>query len=377
MSVVVKEWQKGYEIEYLKQVSNLFSGFNEFSCSPFSEMSKNTVAESLANGHIEFLESAVVESYIVNSSRKITVDGNIAIGIKEEGDRVIKRISGDVLQLIEKIKSYEEPTWLFIWEEDVKSKHIAYIANYKKVGIKVTSFGEIYGVYFKDSSVAEKLFGERTHPEVPEYEKYALRKLKLKRKIDMNHALTYIEERLNSLPEFTDHYSNYNAKGSWSGLSLRGYRKDPSFIAKPVEMNKKWKIENTGCLEWKLVDTPLRSEFPEVETLLDMLPGEKHRIRFMKLKPEGELERHTDLVDPDQGISDGKLARIHFPIVTNKKVKFQNWDWNANAPEIHMKVSEAWYLDVRKPHRAINSGDEYRIHLVVDVESSEKLRSLI
>ena len=42
-----------------------------------------------------------------------------------------------------------------------------------------------------------------------------------------------------------------------------------------------------------------------------------------------------------------------------------------------MKVGEAWYLDVRKPHRAINSGDEYRIHLVVDVESSEKLRSLI
>ena len=40
--------------------------------------------------------------------------------------------------------------------------------------------------------------------------------------------------------EYTNHYSNYNKKGAWSAISLRGYRPDPSFIAKPVEMNKKW-----------------------------------------------------------------------------------------------------------------------------------------
>ena len=42
-----------------------------------------------------------------------------------------------------------------------------------------------------------------------------------------------------------------------------------------------------------------------------------------------------------------------------------------------MKESEAWYLDVRKPHRAVNGGDDYRIHLVVDVVSNEELRKLI
>jgi hypothetical protein len=42
-----------------------------------------------------------------------------------------------------------------------------------------------------------------------------------------------------------------------------------------------------------------------------------------------------------------------------------------------MKVGEAWYLDVRKPHRAVNSGDTPRIHMVVDVVSSEELRKLL
>ena len=143
-------------------------------------------------------------------------------------------------------------------------------------------------------------------------------------------------------------------------------------------MNKKWKAENPGSLNWQIEDTSLRGLFPEVEVLLNQLPGEKHRIRFMKLKPKGgELRRHTDLVDPDQGLADGKLARIHFPIVTNDKVEFQNWDWNGKGNPINMKVGEAWYLDVRKPHRAVNGGKSQRIHMVVDVESNEKLRKLL
>jgi hypothetical protein len=42
-----------------------------------------------------------------------------------------------------------------------------------------------------------------------------------------------------------------------------------------------------------------------------------------------------------------------------------------------MKVGQAWYLDVRKPHRAVNKGDNPRIHMVVDVVSSEELRKLM
>ena len=48
------------------------------------------------------------------------------------------------------------------------------------------------------------------------------------------------------------------------------------------------------------------------------------------------------------------------------------------APEVtNMAVGEAWYLDTRKPHQAINGGDTDRIHLVVDVQSNDKLLALL
>lgn len=379
----MKEWQKGYHIEYLEEIVERFEGYNELSCSPFSEMSKNKVAESLEKGHIEVLRGsrghshAIIESHINRNRNEITADGTVVIGIKEDGDRIVTKISGDVIPLITRLETYTEPTWLFIWEESVAQRNAATMARYKKIGAKITSFGEIYGVYFRD---VPGLFSnvERPHIKIPEYEKLALTKLKIEKTDSIEAALIGIRGMLKTLPEFTNHYSNYNDKGSWKALSLRGYRSDSTFITKPVEMNKKWKKENEGSLNWQIEDTPLRAQFPEVEVLLDQLPGEKHRIRFMSLKPkDGELRRHTDLVDPDQGIADGKLARIHFPIVTNDKVLFQNWDWNGKADPINMKVGEAWYLDVRKPHRAVNSGDTHRIHMVIDVVSNEELRKLL
>jgi hypothetical protein len=111
---------------------------------------------------------------------------------------------------------------------------------------------------------------------------------------------------------------------------------------------------------------------------MDMLPGEKHRIRLMRLKSGGgELKRHTDQVDQEQGLANGKIARFHFPVVTNDKVIFNNWDWDGKTADVNMKVGEVWYLDVRKPHRAINGGTEDRIHIVVDVEANDELRKLI
>ena len=64
-------------------------------------------------------------------------------------------------------------------------------------------------------------------------------------------------------------------------------------------------------------------------------------------------------------------------IVTNKDVLFNQWGWDAKLVEEHMKVGECWYIDVRKPHRAINGGIEMRTHLVVDIEANEKVRALI
>jgi hypothetical protein len=38
---------------------------------------------------------------------------------------------------------------------------------------------------------------------------------------------------------------------------------------------------------------------------------------------------------------------------------------------------ECWFIDVRKPHMAVNKGFEDRIHLVIDVEANDEVRGLI
>jgi hypothetical protein len=122
----------------------------------------------------------------------------------------------------------------------------------------------------------------------------------------------------------------------------------------------------------------MRKEFPLVESILDNFNTEIHRVRFMRLKPGGgELERHTDQVDPDIGISDKKLMRIHVPIKTNDKVEFTSWNANGEKTVVNMKEGECWYLDIRKPHTAINNGDSERIHLVIDVEANDFIRDMI
>jgi hypothetical protein len=295
----------------------------------------------------------------------------------EKGDRVVDKIVFNQPEaIIDVLRSYTEDTFLFIHEEVGVDRFVAKQAGYKKLGIKINTFGDIQGVYFKEFEPSA--FGEREFLEqnmMLPVEKLVLIKTNIP---DVSNICDIIAQRLEVMDyEFTNHYSNYNKDKSWSAISLRGYTPDWAFITKPAEMGKKWRWDNKDT-EFKLQDTDIRKMFPEVEDILRWLPGRPHRIRFMNLAPGGgELQRHTDQVDPDAGVQDRKLMRFHFPIVTNKDVIFNQWDWHGELVEAHMKVGECWYLDVRKPHRAINDGTEMRTHLVVDVEANDEVRALI
>ncbi|MGH7889613.1 MAG: aspartyl/asparaginyl beta-hydroxylase domain-containing protein, partial [Thermodesulfobacteriota bacterium] len=122
----------------------------------------------------------------------------------------------------------------------------------------------------------------------------------------------------------------------------------------------------------------LYSRFPEARTLVEAYNTDVHRVRFMKLLPGGgEIERHTDSVDPDSGFRIGKLARLHFPIVTNPKVTFTIWDIRDRQINEHYQAGDCFVLDTQFPHRVINEGVEDRIHLVVDLLVNKNLRDTI
>jgi hypothetical protein len=370
----MKDWQKGYELDYLLDLEERWELYNKHSLSPFSEMRKDKIAYCLDECTLLIDGGFVYNTYVVKTRSLINMFKGVPIGEKNIGDRVVEKLSFDPRNTEELTHSldYDESTWLYIWQEDEDYVKLASDAGYTYVGSKFTSFAEIIGIWFKEKiHPFTAFFGPREHTCYLKEEDYTI----CSTKNDVNdECISSIREKLNDLGKFENHYSNYNKSDSWSAISLRGYLPDVNFIIDPIEMNKKWHEKHQDD-DFELQDTELREKFPEVDELLNWVTTPIHRIRFMKLSPGGgTLDRHTDQTDPKTGVKNGKLMRFHWPIITNKDVIFDVWGKDGINNRIHMDNGSCWYLDIRKPHKAVNNGISDRIHLVVDIEASEEMR---
>ena len=344
-----------------------------------SKFKKNNIAEALSKDELQLLGKGLIHYSQVKVKSNIFMFPGVLIGTKLPGDIHIKHLGyteefdkrNIITTLMEDTLYTNNNVWLFINEESGPDKHIASETGFEYVGTKFNSVADIVGVYFRHAS---NVLEDRQHAKVPVYEKYTLKPMN----VSFDDITKQLAKQLHDMEvEFTNHYSNYNKAKSWSAISLRGYSSDYKFITKPVEMNKKWKEENKDE-QFELQDTDWRKKFPLVEKILDVFETEIHRVRFMNLKPGGgELQRHTDQVDPDLGISDGRLMRIHIPIKTNPDVEFTSWSALGTKVMTNMEEGSCWYLDIRKPHMAINNGNEWRTHLVIDVVANDKVRSLL
>jgi Aspartyl/Asparaginyl beta-hydroxylase len=167
---------------------------------------------------------------------------------------------------------------------------------------------------------------------------------------------------------YAAHYSSYGKDDTWTALALRGFYAEPERIEKPSKMSRRWKSEHQKDLDREPRDTPLRATLgPAAEKILAALPcAGFERIRLMRLAPGGEISRHSDITDPDTGASEGKMVRVHIPLISNERCLFRSWGLDGNTSSMVMRPGTAAYLDVRKPHTAVNMGDTPRIHLVVD-----------
>ena len=255
-------------------------------------------------------------------------------------------------------------------ECDMQNKEIREVfesLGFERIDNKVSSFADMYGIWCKQN---ELLPIEK----IEESQECSLQRLIM--------DVPPLEPLLNQVKEledemFANHYSNYNKGNTWSGVVIRGYGGKEDFIIKPSEMTNSWKKENKEKLEWICEDTPLRKRLDEVEKFIEVLDvSEVERVRVLKLsKGEGELQRHTDIQDKEAGINDGQWARLHFPLQTNKKVIFTQWNTDGTETTTRMRLNELWYLDMRKPHTAVNFGEEDRYHLIIDVKADERLRA--
>lgn len=374
-NIEFKPWQHGYSLDYLKSLEIAYKDYNARAMSPFASFKKNNIAQALHDGSLKFFPVDAGMAQVITSKvvSKIVMHGDTVIGEKEPGDLTIKHMTGSSMAMLQFLNTLEDYNcWLYVWAADREQNLVAKEAGFEYVGGKITTFGEIFSIYFRNDPMN---WVPRDHKGVRPEDAINIKKLS----VDVDPVLIrHMATRLvNIEAPFENHYSNYNQKDSWSAFSLRGYSDDPRFIAKPIEMSDKWKAEHAHE-EFMMQDTVLRKVFPEVEKLIDFLDGDIHRIRFMKLTPGGgELTRHTDQVDPDSGSGLGKVIRLHWPIVTAPEVIFTSWTHKDEQVDMNMKVNECWMLDTRKPHKVINGSTIERIHLVVDTVVTPKLLELL
>src|SRR5712691_1372317 len=151
-------------------------------------------------------------------------------------------------------------------------------------------------------------------------------------------------EEVNKLPEtwWQQHQGPYH-NGGWETISLWAPGGDRG---------------NQRSFGASFAATEALSASPNLKKIIDSLPGEKNRIRLMRLRPGGVIERHSD---PMKDINPS-LVRLHMPIDTNPKV-----DFRVAGRKIIMLPGEVWLIDVRFPHEVRNEGDTMRVHLVADL----------
>lgn len=261
--------------------------------------------------------------------------------------------------------------------EDKSMVRFIEAVGFRRITSKVTAFADIIGVYVLGT--VSSLVNFETMFDSSGYSCADMATCHLldfwKGELDVH---TISNKLLDKDTQWPDHYSNYNEDRSWSSLTLKGFGGRHDFLIKPAEMPRKWKNENPDKMQWKCENTPLMWEFPEVSKICGMIPGEKERIRFMKLSAgSGTLGRHTDKSDKSLGITVGRIIRIHVPIITNKRVEFTSWDLEGIPHKFRMGRGRAYFLDIYKPHMAINNGKKDRIHLVIDTIVTPQLHQII
>lgn len=259
--------------------------------------------------------------------------------------------------------------YIEIFEEDEIAKKVLTNFDFMYFGTKVSAGSELKGLYM------HKRFAPDIYDPI---EEQATLLTVDGHFIDADDIAVVLEELESAKSLWEQHYSNYNKRKSWTSFCLRGFSTDPTFIIKPAEMSRKWKEENPEKLKWEPVNTSISESFPHTWRIVNRIPGGKDRVRFMCLRKEdGELSRHADITDRDAGVSNGKVARFHIPIVTAPGVKFMAWDARGNKITKTFKAGSLFYLDQRKPHSVLNESGIDRIHLVIDTYSYSEVRKLI
>ena len=383
----MKDWQRGYAIEDLKAAAAPFKRMKRFAHGQFSVPNEARVAEALDDKRFARTPSLGAALIYKSLSRPRVVRdfrggkseipaGGVhieAIGWNEETSCM-----EDAGALARNLEATHGAVYLSVNPEDPQMVALAEGQLHLQPKVRVV----------RASSELCQVWGPAAWDPATSYTPDELATLEpvSKKFLRLDDLLLLIQRELRpyleTLGEWTQHYSNYNWRESWTGISLRGYSTDPAMIEKPAEMNREWKSRHPDELEAGLTWTKAAKDLPALCALSERIAkwanstGQPHleRARLMRLRAKGKLTRHADIVNRNAGVANGCYARLHLPLAVTNECTFESWDSDGSLVSYHPQKGDLFYLDQRKPHQVTNAAETDRIHLVCDVLSGPALR---
>ena len=68
----------------------------------------------------------------------------------------------------------------------------------------------------------------------------------------------------------------------------------------------------------------------------------------------------------------GRSIRVHFPIQVDDDCVFTQVGLDGVEEDFKLKTGEYYYMDKRKPHWVKNNSENYRFHVIMDLECEQK-----
>jgi hypothetical protein len=156
--------------------------------------------------------------------------------------------------------------------------------------------------------------------------------------------------------DWVPHFNMQEFEGDWCVAALRS-----------VDGEEKQIYPDPAAGTERFADTPLLAACPYFQEVIAAFHCPKQSVRLLRLGAGSRIKEHRDHC---LGFDDNQL-RIHIPVATSPEVEFY-----VSGERIVMREGEAWYISFNLPHRIYNGGVTDRIHLVIDCEVNDWVRSV-
>ena len=347
---------------------------------PFKKINWKNLYDANEKGRLFFKEvdGELVWSYIITESktnRGVKDFADDVVGTIKVGDLQVSRFAykdnykQDLIDDIEDKRKINN--FMFdnekknLWFTDInmeldKDKSLCDDMNLKWLSSKVTAVGsEVRGIWYN---------GDTKQKGFSPYEDLKIKKMNLS-------SITKTECK-----DLVDEIINYQeALNSWSYDGINGNYGGPEKTWSTVEIVP---INPNSKIDYKIIDN-----LPKLKRIIeDITTVEKCTwIVITRVEPKkGIIMRHSDIghdswdYQTKNGLKLGQSLRVHFPLQVDNDCVFTQVGIDGIEEKYNLEVGEYYYMDKRKPHWVVNNSDNFRFHVIMDLECEQKhLDSLI